>query len=334
MKILHLTPTYLPTQGGAEYQIKYLDDYYNSNGHISKVVLNKGLSLSFLKEIRSFKPNVVHCHFAIPNGFLLALFNKKIPFIITSHGYDIQKDKDIGYGSRLNPIKAWMVKYALKRASRHTIVSESMRSDAISAGSKSNQIRVVYNAIPKRNILNWNNKGKTQEKYVLSLCRFHKKKGLDTLLKAAALLPNQKFIIVGTGEELENLINLNNKLNNKNVEFVGEKIGGEKDELFHNCTLFCLPPRKEPFGIVFLEAMEHNKPIVCTKVDGIPEVVGGAGAYVEVDDYKELAQTIKKVLDNKTYYEVLSKNAKNQLKQFYITKIAQQYIQIYQEVTR
>ena len=44
-------------------------------------------------------------------------------------------------------------------------------------------------------------------------------------------------------------------------------------ELYRTATLFCLPARFEPFGLVLLEAMAHGVPCVASRVGGIPEIL-------------------------------------------------------------
>ena len=63
-----------------------------------------------------------------------------------------------------------------------------------------------------------------------------------------------------------------------------------------NASVFCLPSRKEPFGIVLLEALSFGLPVVATAVGGVPEVLGGGslGYLVGPDDPEALAAALNK----------------------------------------
>src|SRR5260370_24732140 len=64
-----------------------------------------------------------------------------------------------------------------------------------------------------------------------------------------------------------------------------------------SADLIAIPSRYESFGIVALEAMALGKPVVATRVGGLPEVLAGADALlVQPDNAKELSAAIETVL--------------------------------------
>ena len=69
-------------------------------------------------------------------------------------------------------------------------------------------------------------------------------------------------------------------------------------ELYSQCTVFACPSVYEPFGIINLEAMACERPVVASAVGGIQEVVvpGETGFLVPPADPKALAESINKVL--------------------------------------
>jgi len=58
--------------------------------------------------------------------------------------------------------------------------------------------------------------------------------------------------------------------------------------------VFVLPSRSEPFGIAIIEAMACEKPVISTKVGGIPEIIehGRNGILIEPDDPKALTEAL------------------------------------------
>jgi len=94
------------------------------------------------------------------------------------------------------------------------------------------------------------------------------------------------------------------------VEFLGRQGRIKVVELLQGCQVFVLPSRSEPFGIVLIEAMACRKPIVATKVGGIPEIIenGRNGILVEPDDDKALADALLTVLKDANLQRQVAEN--------------------------
>lgn len=141
--------------------------------------------------------------------------------------------------------------------------------------------------------------------FVLCVCRHVRKKGIDTLLHAFALVvreaPGLSLVLVGGGPLLEEHKSLARTLGvERHVVFMGEVAHAEVPPLFAACALFVLPSRAEPFGLVLLEAAYYRKGIVCTRVGGIPEIItnGVDGVLVEPDDPASMAAEILALFGN------------------------------------
>ena len=65
-------------------------------------------------------------------------------------------------------------------------------------------------------------------------------------------------------------------------------------EVFAQADIFCLPTRREPFGIAVVEAMLSGLPVIATSVSAIPEIVedGVTGYLVGVDDIDRLTERL------------------------------------------
>lgn len=84
------------------------------------------------------------------------------------------------------------------------------------------------------------------------------------------------------------------------LDYIGDE---DKLNLLDACDLLALPSRSDSFGIVFLEAWYYGKPVVGAAAGGIPGLVrdGIDGLLVPFGDVKELAQSIKKLLEDREY---------------------------------
>ena len=177
---------------------------------------------------------------------------------------------------------------------------------------------------------------KPEEKILLTIAALHPRKGLKYLLKAMPKIlqekNNVKLVIVGEGPEKLELLKLTEKLKIKNqVLFLGHQ---ENIPRLMKCSdLFVLPSVKEAFGLVLLEAMAAQLPIVATNVGGIPEIVEDrkTGFLVEPKDPHVLAQTIIMLLNNKPLREKLAFLGHHRVKQFDIKMMVEKTKKIYDQ---
>jgi glycogen(starch) synthase len=140
---------------------------------------------------------------------------------------------------------------------------------------------------------------------ILCLGRFEGLKGFDLALSAFASLtgryPNLRLILAGDGPERSNLEQQTAQLGIRNaLDFVGWVAPDKVPELINSATLLVVPSRQEGFGLVALEAALMARPVVATRVGGLPEVVahGQTGLLVEPDDSRSLANAISFLLDH------------------------------------
>jgi glycosyltransferase involved in cell wall biosynthesis len=133
--IIHEFPRYI--------KIKYF-------GAIIDSFLNN-IKLLFL--VRKERICVINAHPSFPGGLdaILSHINGT-PLICTSHGGDIQINDEINYGSRRDFFVNFLTKFVLKMTDYHTVVSKSMISDAVNAGSDLLKVRVIYNGLNLKNI--------------------------------------------------------------------------------------------------------------------------------------------------------------------------------------
>ena len=128
---------------------------------------------------------------------------------------------------------------------------------------------------------------------ILFVGRFYRRKRVDVLLRAAAALrssiPELELRIVGNGpcnqmwRELASSLKLDGT-----ATWLGDVSRAQLAAEYNRCHVFCLPSVQEGFGIVLLEAMAADKPIVAARAAAIPEVAPHA-TLVAPDDPEALA---------------------------------------------
>ena len=151
---------------------------------------------------------------------------------------------------------------------------------------------------------------------LLCLGRLVAEKGFDVALSAfAAVLerfPGAHLLIVGDGPERKNLATRAVELRLSNaVEFVGVVPPEDVPRWISEATLVLIPSRLEGFGLVALEAALLGRPVVATRVGGIPEIVvhEHTGLLVEKDDTDGFAHAVRFLLENPQVASDMSRSA-------------------------
>lgn len=249
------------------------------------------------RAIHEFRPDVINLHFVgHPTAYLLAaLRGLDIPLVVSLHGEDVETDLVC------SPVRRRVFASAVSRAACVTSNSQylldlavrhcpGIRAKGAVVGNGCDPLPAPTLSVPG-------------ERTVLSAGRLVKKKGIDILLRAfAAIAPENarlRLIIAGDGPEMSALQSLALSLGISDaVDFEGSVGRQALSDLMARAAVFCLPSRKEPFGIVLLEALSFGLPVVATAVGGVPEVLEGGklGYLVPPDDPGAMAEAIRKAL--------------------------------------
>ena len=108
----------------------------------------------------------------------------------------------------------------------------------------------------------------------------------------------------------------------------------EKHAWLEQCTLLAMPSRVDSFGLVFLEAWEHGKPVIGARAGGIPDVVddGENGLLVPFGDVEALATALNRLLTNPSYAAELGAAGREKLERTYDwRRIYPQLLSLYEE---
>jgi len=153
------------------------------------------------------------------------------------------------------------------------------------------------------------------KKVILFAGRLVSVKGIEYLIKAASSIRGDIYII-GDGPERPYLENLIKKLKLQNVHLLGYMGGGRKKELiefYYRADVFVAPSVwSEPLGLVVLEAMAAQTPVVVTRKGGMVLAVkeNYNGLFVRPRNSTQIAQKVNKLLDNKKINKRLGENAR------------------------
>lgn len=151
------------------------------------------------------------------------------------------------------------------------------------------------------------------EKLVFFVGRLVQEKGVHVLLAAIpqilAAIPKTKFVIAGKGPALDSLRVQTRQLGiESHVYFTGYIDDPTRNALYQASSVAVFPSLYEPFGIVALEAMAANVPVVVSETGGLSEIVahGKDGLKCLPGNANSLATQVIALLSNETYARQLA----------------------------
>lgn len=180
------------------------------------------------------------------------------------------------------------------------------------------------------------NRERGETSRVLYVGRLVRSKGVDDLLtafsKVSKSVDGVRLTIVGDGPERDSLNRQSHELGlEKLVDFVGTLRGTNLQNEYEKCSVFVLPskslsdePVTEALGLVLIEAAMHGKPLIGSRVGGIPEIIheGRNGFLVPQADPEKLASAITALLMDKKLREEMGRNSLDMAKNQYTWEAA------------
>lgn len=212
-------------------------------------------------------------------------------------------------GENVNKLVYDIEREGMREADLVIAVSHFTRNLVIERyGIDPNKVITVHNAVEPTDCKSVEGQERyIKEKIVTFLGRITYQKGPEYFVEAAHLIlqrdPNVRFVMAGSGDLLEKMIRRIAQLGmGTRFHFTGFLRGEMIDQLFAMTDVFVMPSVSEPFGIVPLEAMRSNVPVVISKQSGVSEILKHA-LKVDFWDIEGLADDIYGLL----HYEALSK---------------------------
>jgi len=177
-----------------------------------------------------------------------------------------------------------------------------------------------------------------EENTALFVGRLTPDKGVSYFIEAAKIVikeyPKANFLIAGRGAYEKTLLTLS-KGYEANIKFFGHVSWQDLIKLYRTSTVFTLPSftRLEAFGIVLLEAMACETPVIASDIPGVRDVIGGAGLLVEPKNPEKLADAILRIFANIDEAKSMGKRGRRLVESNYDWKVlAKQILDIYKDV--
>jgi glycosyltransferase involved in cell wall biosynthesis len=248
--------------------------------------------------------DVFHAHMALPDGQASVLLGRKYrkPVVVTFQATDL----DITARRNGRCLKA------LRRVfeDADAVISPSVRltRDFVRHFERE-PVTIGYGIDPRELHLGMSTlRARCGDRRVLlSVSRLMNSKGVDLNLLALRRLMSKGgyddllYLVVGDGPERGRLAQLTTALGlEKHVTFVGAVPHHVAMEYMSVCDVFALPSWQETFGLVYIEAMAHGKPVIGCRGQGVDGIVteGATGRLAEPRDVDSLVDALRYVLDH------------------------------------
>jgi starch synthase len=310
--------------------------------------------------------DVVHCHtwYTHMAGILTKL-NYGIPLVVTAHSLEPLrpwKREQLGGGYDCS---SWVEKTAIEMADAVICVSEGTKADVMQHFNVDpSRLHIIYNGIDPNEYYKQDATEALDrfgidkdQPYVLFVGRITRQKGIIHLVEAIKHMHPGFQIVLCAGApdtpeiaaEMKAAISEAQKVRD-GIFWIDEMVDKPTViKLYSGAAVFCCPSVYEPFGIINLEAMACETPVVGSAVGGIPEVVvhDETGYLVPLAQShespfsplnpeafaKDLAHQINRLMENPERREAFGKaGRKRAIEQFSWASIAQQTQALYKQL--
>lgn len=263
------------------------------------------IRLQFSRLMTQFRPEVVNVHFPDAQSPFVLRLREQYPFrlVVSLHGDEIERwatngIERSGDKRHLDVQELQRLRQILQKADSVIACSRYLLDEAIKLEpSIAGKSTVIHNGVDLQRFRD-QQAYQRPRRYVFAFGRLTYKKGFDLLVEAfarvAPAFPAVDLLIAGDGEERHTLAHQVSALNlAERVQFWGQATPEDVVQLLKGCEFVVVPSRREPFGIVVLEAMAAGKAVLATNVGGLPEILAGSANYSVSVSVTSLAEAMR-----------------------------------------
>jgi starch synthase len=308
--------------------------------------------------------DVVHCHtwYSHFAGCLVKVLHG-IPLVLTTHSLEPHRPWKVEQLGTAYHASTWIERTAYQNADGVIAVSSSMCRDVQALyGVRPERIRVIHNGIDLQQYKPTPDPAALAEfgidpnvPFVLFVGRITRQKGIIHLVNAIKYFRRGVQVVLCAGapdtpaiaREMTEAVDRARAATPNSIIWIPEMLPKEKViALYTHAAIFVCPSVYEPFGIINLEAMACETPIVASAVGGIPEVVdhGETGLLVASEALaamdieprhpeqfaRDLATAVNALLDDPELRENMARKARRRVEEhFSWTSIARQTLEFY-----
>lgn len=296
--------------------------------------------ISTYRLIKKIAPDCLHVHWIIPQGvviFILGLFIKLPPFLLTSHGGDI-------YSFKKNKVMRFLKKKIIEKASGVTLVNEVFKDQLKYLNVNQSSVSVIPMGVDLEKFSVGDSNRDPNN--LLFVGRLVEKKGVFYLIEAVKRIrqynPKVRLDIIGYGPDEKRIIE---KIKDDSLEgiinFLGPKAQSELPYYYRSCGIFVAPfieaksGDQDGFPVALMEAIFCGAPIVSTNMQQIRFALGENASCVCCDSgsAESLGEKILEVQTNYAKYRSIQSKIRLSLTaRLDWSNVSKQYLELLQSI--
>jgi N-acetyl-alpha-D-glucosaminyl L-malate synthase BshA len=298
------------------------------------------LATKMAEVISRYNLDILHVHYAIPHSISaylakMMLSERRVPFVTTLHGTDITL---VGNDRSYLPI----TRFGIEQSDAVTAVSEYLKSRTIEEFQIQRPISVIPNFVncdvysPSSDPSLRQRFASADESLFIHISNFRPVKRIEDVISVFARARKAcpaKLLLVGDGPDRPKAEWLAETQGvSSDVVFLGKQ--SDMAPLLSIADIMLLPSENESFGLVALEAMACEVPVIATRIGGIPEVVEDEedGYLFPLGDVAGMADASVKLLKNAGLRREMGKAARRHaIRDFCASKIVRHYENLYSQ---
>jgi glycosyltransferase involved in cell wall biosynthesis len=280
--------------------------------------------------------DIIHAHdwLTFPAGIAARKISGK-PLVVHIHATEFDRS-----GGNVNPKVYAIEREGMEIADRIIAVSSLTKNIIVEKyGIAPGKITVVYNAVePVNSEYDFGLPKGVKEKIVTFLGRITMQKGPEYFIEAAKLvlkkMNNVRFVMAGSGDLMNQMIARVAELGiSDHFHFTGFLKGNDVIQLLRMTDVFVMPSVSEPFGIVPLEAMQFNVPVIISNQSGVAEIIENA---IKIDfwDTYAMADAIYGILNYKSLAKHFKREGKQEVENLEWVNSASAVTEVYKSVLK
>ena len=280
--------------------------------------------LSLRKYLRDY--DIIHthntaCQFYVPLAKHLTKSNAKL---VTTEHNTTNRRRSIRL---FKPIDKWMY----NQYKKVICIGDLARKNLIQYLGPKARTCTIYNGINIDRFIHPIKDISKKSRFIITMvAAFRPQKDHATLIKAFTHLnSNYHLQFVGTGETEQEMKILSREYNlDDKISFLGSR--SDVSEVLEKSDLIVLSSHWEGLSLSSIEGMASGRPFIASEVEGLTEVVAGAGVLFPHGDERALANCIEFLCNNPSDYQKVAESCQERAKEYDINKMANAYNALYE----
>ena len=274
--------------------------------------------------------DIIHTHNSICQLYVAiahSLNHSSTPLVTTEHSSNNRRRSKKWY----KPIDRWMYN---QYASVICIADKPQQNLESYIGKKQN-ICTINNGVDVQRFIKPIKDVSNQDKFMVTMVAgLRAEKDHETVIKAISLLPdNYHLQFVGDGVRDQELKDFTRQQSlEERVTFTGARL--DVPELLEKSDIVVLSSHWEGLSLSSIEGMASGRPFIASDVDGLREIVGGAGVLFPHGDERELANKIQWLCEHPDEYREVAQRCQARAQQYDISIMVEKYSDLYKSLVK